>query len=83
MSFTSALNPTEPFPQDLRELDDCALHVLNSKLHRESDAEYRRGAAEMETVFRQEEVREEMDRRDRNEPGFKMNSTSSAVVPAI
>lgn len=67
MSFTSTIDPTDPFPDDLRELDDCALHVLNSKVRRELDAEYLRGGAEMETEFRQEELTQELDRRESNE----------------
>ncbi|NOJ60294.1 hypothetical protein [Arthrobacter sp. 260] len=64
MTYSSRISPAEPFPKNLRELDDQALHVLNSKLHRELDAEYRRGAAEPETEFRSEEVNLELDWRE-------------------
>jgi hypothetical protein len=63
MSYSSRIDPTEPFPEDLRQLDDCALHVLHSKMHRELDAEYALGLPEMETEFRMEEVTAELDRR--------------------
>lgn len=66
MTFNSTIDPTEPFPENLRDLDDCALHVLNSKVKRELNAEYLRGGAEMETEFRSEELAEELDRRDPN-----------------
>ncbi|WP_309069887.1 hypothetical protein [Arthrobacter sp.] len=63
MSYNSKIDPTEPFPEDLRLLDDCALHVLNSKVHRELDAEYAQGFPEMETEFRKEELAQELNRR--------------------
>ena len=77
MSFTSTIDPTDPFPGDLRELDDCALHVLNSKVRRELDAEYLRGGAEMETEFRKEELTEELDRRESNEQNLGATSNLS------
>ncbi|WP_323960898.1 hypothetical protein GC088_04525 [Arthrobacter sp. JZ12] len=67
MSYTSKISPIDRFPADLRALDDCALHVLNSKVLRELDHEYRFGEPEPETEFRKEELDEELTRRERAE----------------
>lgn len=64
VSYNSRIHPTESFPADLRDLDDSALHVLNSKVLRELDAEYLYGGPEPETEFRREELTEELDRRE-------------------
>lgn len=83
MSYNSKIDPTEPFPEDLSTLDDCALHVLNSKVHRELDAEYLHGGAEMETEFRRDELTEELNRRVANGHRRGLSGTVSHLEHAI
>lgn len=61
--FNSRLRPTDPFPEDLHGLSDRALHVLNSKLHRQLDTEYLQGGPQLETEIRSEEINLELDER--------------------
>ncbi|WP_051477332.1 hypothetical protein [Arthrobacter sp. Br18] len=69
---SSKLPPEEPFPEDLAVLDDEAVEVLNSKVHRQIDAEYaEEGEVEPETSFRHEELTEELDQRD-EDPGLSL-----------
>lgn len=79
MSYNSRIHPNESFPANLRDLDDSALHVLNSKVHRELDAEYLCGAPEPETEFRREELTEELDRRASIEQSGVMSGHLSLV----
>jgi hypothetical protein len=59
------LTPSDPFPEDLTSLDLTQVEVVNSKIQRELSYEYvHDGAADPETEFRNEEVTEELDRRD-------------------
>lgn len=83
MSYFSRIDPTEPFPEDLRQLDDCALHVLNSKVQRELDAEYAVGFPEMETEFRKEEVTEELNRRARGEQPLTRSGRRTRLLRAV
>lgn len=64
MPYSSKIRPTDPFPEDLRSLDDTTLHVLNSKVLRQLDDEYLAGEPEAETEFRKEELDAELTRRD-------------------
>lgn len=64
------LTPSEPFPGDLPSLDLPEVEVLNSKIERELSHEYvHDGEVHPETEFRNEEVTEELDRRDAEEAG--------------
>lgn len=60
---SSRLRPEDQYPDDLTSLDDQSLQIINSKLHRQSDAEYRIGIGETETEFRLDDVRLEMNTR--------------------
>lgn len=63
--MNSRLTPTDSFPEDLVPLEDIEIHVLHSRLQRQLDHEYAQNLeADPETVFRHEEVLEELDRRD-------------------
>lgn len=65
MTFFSRLTPNDPFPEHLETLSDDDLEILNSRLHRQAEYEYRQeGETEPETSFRLEFVTEELDRRD-------------------
>ncbi|MHA7293588.1 hypothetical protein [Arthrobacter sp. HLT1-21] len=65
MNYKSLLSPEDPFPVDLTSLDDTEVEVLNSRIHRALDAEYRAfGTPDPETEFRKEFLTEELDRRD-------------------
>ena len=79
MTYISRISPTDSFPEDLRVLDDQTLHVLNSKVLRELDAEYSYGGPEAETEFRKEELDEELTRRETDRP----HGTPSALNWAI
>lgn len=83
MSFCSTISPSDPFPEDLRQLDDSALHVLNSKVHRELDAEYLYGGAELETEFRKEELAEELNRRESRQHPRGVSGPHSSLQHAI
>ncbi len=61
---SSRLSPEEYFPEDLALLSDEEVSVINSRLHRQSDHEYREGYSEPETEFRLEEVRLDIDSRE-------------------
>ena len=63
--MNSRLSPADPFPEDLTKLELPEVEVLNSKVHRELSHEYiHDGEPSPETEFRQEELTEELDRRD-------------------
>ena len=65
MTNNSRLAPEDPFPDELHSLGDEAVEVLNSKVHRQLDAEYvDSGEPHPETEFRLVELTEELDRRD-------------------
>jgi hypothetical protein len=64
MNSMHRLEPEESFPDDLTMLSDTELEVLNSRLHREMDAEYGQADPQMETQARLDEVNEELSRRD-------------------
>ena len=66
--MNSRLSPADPFPEDLTELGLPEVEVLNSKVHRALAHEYiQDGEPSPETEFRQEELAEELDRRDAEE----------------
>lgn len=75
MDHNCRLTPEEPFPEDLALLDDTALEVLNSRLHRQRDAEYLNVDPQLETEIRLEEVTVELDRRDA--PSEQLNRFSA------
>lgn len=63
--MNSRLSPAEPFPENLTKLELPEVEVLNSKVLRELSHEYvQEGEPSPETEFRQEELTEELDRRD-------------------
>ncbi|NOJ59770.1 hypothetical protein [Arthrobacter sp. 260] len=65
MSESSRLLPEDPFPEDLSELEKVEVEVLNSRVHRELDAEYfEDDGPQPATQDRLEEIQEELDRRD-------------------
>ncbi|MBG6178863.1 hypothetical protein [Arthrobacter sp. CAN_A1] len=65
MNDSTRLAPDEAFPDDLTKLASFEVEILNSKIHRELDAEYvRYGLPDPETEGRLEEITEELDRRD-------------------
>lgn len=65
MNDSTRLAPDEAFPDDLTQLASSEVEILNSKVHRELDAEYvRYGLPDPETEGRLEELTEELDRRD-------------------
>ncbi|NOJ60508.1 hypothetical protein [Arthrobacter sp. 260] len=65
MNDTTRLTPDQPFPEDLTQLENIEVEVLNSRIHRELDAEYvRYGLPDPETEGRLEELTEELDRRE-------------------
>ncbi|MBG6185255.1 hypothetical protein IWX65_003234 [Arthrobacter sp. CAN_A214] len=75
--MNSRLTPAEPFPDDLAPLEVREVEVLNSKVLRELDYEYANdGVPAMETEFRHEELRDELDRRDDG------NAAPTAALPA-
>jgi hypothetical protein len=61
---TYKLTPEEPFPEDLTVVGARELEVLNSRLHRELDAEYLQGDPQTETEARLAEINEELNVRD-------------------
>ncbi|WP_159616224.1 hypothetical protein [Arthrobacter zhaoguopingii] len=65
MNGDSKLDPSEDFPADLDGLPADEVSVLNSKVHRQMDAEYvEDGSLDPETEGRNEELRRELDDRD-------------------
>lgn len=63
--MSSRLRPDEFFPQDLGVLATEDVEVLNSKVHRELEFEYREhGYPDPETEFRLEDLNDELDLRD-------------------
>lgn len=63
--MSSRLTPNEPFPEDLAALSTQEVEILNSKVHRELDFEYKHnGEVEPETQFRLQDLHEELDVRD-------------------
>ncbi|MBG6215624.1 hypothetical protein IWX75_000061 [Arthrobacter sp. CAN_A6] len=82
--MNSRLTPAEPFPDDLAPLEVWEVEVLNSKVHRELDYEYAHaGGPAMETEFRHEELRDELDRRDDSDaaPTPALPAPNLVVVP--
>lgn len=67
MSANHKIAPEDPFPEDLTALDDTEVEVLNSRIHRELDAEYAEGLPEPETEARLEEVNLELSRREQEQ----------------
>ena len=55
METNHKISPEDPFPEDLTVLDDVEVEVLNSRIHRELEAEYAEGLPEPETEARLEE----------------------------
>lgn len=64
METNHKISPEEPFPEDLTTLNDTELEVLNSRIHRELEAEYAGGLPDPETEARLEEVNLELNRRE-------------------
>lgn len=64
METNHRISPEDPFPDDLTVLDDTAVEVLNSRVHRELEAEYAEGFPDPETEARLEEVNLELNRRE-------------------
>ncbi len=63
--MSTRLSPSEDFPEDLAALELPEVEVLNSKIHRELDYEYvHDGEPALETEIRQEELAEELNRRE-------------------
>lgn len=63
--MTTRLSPSESFPEDLSALSLPQVEVLNSKIQRELSHEYvQDGEPHPETESRNEELTEELDRRD-------------------
>ena len=82
MTFSSKITPQDPFPEHLETLTTDALEILNSKVHRQAELEYRRdGDSELETRFRLEFLAEELDRRE-NVPAAAPASTHVAAQQA-
>ena len=64
MSDKTRLPPEESFPDDLHGLADGEVEKLNSRVHRQLDAEYLAdGEPSPETEFRMEELETELDDR--------------------
>lgn len=75
MIDTTRITPDDPFPENLTRLDQAEVEILNSRVHRQLDAEYvRYGLPDPETEGRLEELNEELDRRE--------GEGSSAALPA-
>lgn len=63
--MNTRLAPSDPFPEDLTSLDLPEVEVLNSRIQRELSHEYvHEGETDPETEFRNEELTDELDRRD-------------------
>lgn len=75
---THKLTPKEPFPSELSAIEDTDLELLNSRLHRELDAEYLEADPQPETEARLAEVNEELDRREHDQAVSVEFRTSAA-----
>ncbi|WP_323959724.1 hypothetical protein GC088_14505 [Arthrobacter sp. JZ12] len=64
MESNHKISPEEPFPEDLTALNDTEVEILNSRIHRELEAEYADGLPDPETEARLEEVNLELNRRE-------------------
>ncbi|MHA7155884.1 hypothetical protein [Arthrobacter sp. TMN-50] len=65
MDYKSLISPEDPFPVDLTSLDDTEVQVLNSRIHRALETEFRAfGTSDPKTECRKEFLTEELDRRD-------------------
>lgn len=63
--MSSRLRPDEFFPEELGDLTTEDVEVLNSKMHRELEFEYREhGYPDPETEFRLEDLNDELNLRD-------------------
>jgi hypothetical protein len=63
--MNTRFTPLESFPEDLTSLPLPDVEVLNSKIQRELSYEFvHNGELDPETEFRNEELAEELDRRD-------------------
>ncbi|WP_211096767.1 hypothetical protein [Arthrobacter echini] len=79
--MTTRLSPSEDFPEDLAALDLPEVEILNSKIHRELDYEYiHAGEPSLETEIRQEELAEELDRREKQPQSDPVRPSQSDVV---
>ncbi|MHA7207758.1 hypothetical protein [Arthrobacter sp. MDT1-65] len=68
--MNTRLTPSESFPENLAALELPEVEVLNSKIQRELSHEYvTAGEPDAETESRNEELTEELDRRDADEAG--------------
>lgn len=66
--MSTRLTPFEPFPENLTSPNLPKVEVLNSKIQRELSYEYVHGGEiDPETDFRNDELSEELDRRDARE----------------
>lgn len=64
MNNDSKILPAESFPQDLTKVGDDQLQILNSRVHRQLDAEYLVLDLDPETAGRLEELTTELNRRE-------------------
>ncbi|MHA7292635.1 hypothetical protein [Arthrobacter sp. HLT1-21] len=77
MNQSSRLLPEDPFPDDLRDLGKNQVEVLNSRVHRELDAEiFEADGPQPATQDRLEALRGELDRRDGMSPQGKESAQS-------
>ena len=75
MSESSRLLPEDPFPEDLSDLGKTEVELLNSRVHRELDAEiFEAEGPHPVTEDRHFELQEELDLRD----GVGPQSTSAS-----
>lgn len=81
--MNSRLTPSEPFPDDLTPLDLPEVEVLNSKIQRELSHEYVHDGPDPETAFRDEELSDELDRRDAVSAAEPGQHTSRPPVTAV
>ncbi|MDN4610321.1 hypothetical protein [Arthrobacter burdickii] len=78
--MNSRLTPSEPFPEDLTPLELSEVEVLNSRIQREMAHEYvHDGEVDPETGQRNEELTEELDRRDDADAARASTSTADAA----
>ncbi|MBE0011105.1 hypothetical protein [Arthrobacter sp. AET 35A] len=65
MNESSRLLPEDAFPDDLSDLEKSEVELLNSRVHREMDAEiFEEDGPQPATQDRLEALNEELDRRD-------------------
>ncbi|MET4059335.1 hypothetical protein ABIB35_000866 [Arthrobacter sp. UYP6] len=82
MTFSSRITPQDPFPEHLEILTTDALEILNSKIHRQAELEYRQdGESELETRFRLEFLAEELDRRENVPAAAHVAAQQAAQAP--